>query len=433
MEPEIKALLEKQGETFAAFKSTVNDLDAEVKRMKGDVVTNDKLDRINAALDKVADDIKAATKRADELEAKSNRLNLAGGPADEIETKTAKAFGEQTGNVVNVDDLRAYKAALYGMKGPLRTTRPGDAEAKAMSVGSDPDGGYLVTPDTTGRIVSRIYETSPMRQVASVMSIGTDTVEGLADLGENGFAWVGETGTRSENTSAQLGKWSIPVHEAVSVVSATQKVLEDARLDLEAWLAMKSADRIARGENTAFVSGNGISKPRGFTDYTTAATADATRTWGQLEHIATGANGAFRTRSGDTNPVDDLISVIYALKAAYRGNARWMTNRAVLGAARKLKDGQGNFIWQPAATAGQPSSLLGFPVVEAEDMPALGTGSLSMAFGDFREGYQIVDRIGLSVLRDPYTSYPYVFFKFRTRVGGGVVNFEAIKLLKFGS
>jgi HK97 family phage major capsid protein len=272
-----------------------------------------------------------------------------------------------------------------------------------------------------------------MRQVASVMSIGTDTVEGLADLGENGFAWVGETGTRSENTSAQLGKWSIPVHEAVSVVSATQKVLEDARLDLEAWLAMKSADRIARGENTAFVSGNGISKPRGFTDYTTAATADATRTWGQLEHIATGANGAFRTRSGDTNPVDDLISVIYALKAAYRGNARWMTNRAVLGAARKLKDGQGNFIWQPAATAGQPSSLLGFPVVEAEDMPALGTGSLSMAFGDFREGYQIVDRIGLSVLRDPYTSYPYVFFKFRKRVGGGVVNFEAIKLLKFGS
>lgn len=430
---EIKELLEKQGEAFAAFKASVNEELAQLKKGVADVVTTEKLGRINDAIDKIGDEIKQAGKRADEIEAKANRLALHGGAGDEVEVKAAAEFARQTQRQVDVQSLREYKAALYGTSGPLRNVRPGDAEMKAMSVGSDPDGGYLVTPDTTGRIVQRIYETSPMRQVASVMSIGTDTVEGLNDLGENGFAWVGETPARTENTTAQLGKWSIVVHEAVSIVSATQKVLEDARLDLEAWLAMKSADRISRGENAAFVSGNGISKPRGFTDYATAATADATRPWGTLEHLNTGANGAFRTRSGDTNPVDDLINVIYALKAPYRGNARWMTSRAVLREARKLKDGQGNFIWQPAAVAGQPSSLVGFPVVEAEDMPALGTGSLSMAFGDFREGYQIVDRIGLSVLRDPYTSYPYVFFKFRKRVGGGVVNFEAIKFLRFGS
>lgn len=433
MEVEIKSLLEKQGEAFAAFKATVNEELSQLKKGAADVVTSDKLGRINDALDKLGDEVKAAGARVDDVEAKANRIALGGGAASDVETKAAADFARETGNQVNVADLRAYKAALYGVNGPLRKARPGDAEAKAMSVGSDPDGGYLVTPDTTGRIVQRIYETSPMRQVASVMSIGTDTVEGLNDLGENGFAWVGETGGRTETTTAQLGKWSIVVHEAVSIVSATQKVLEDARLDLESWLAMKSADRIVRGENAAFVSGNGISKPRGFTDYPTAATADASRPWGTLEHLNTGASGAFRTRSGDTNPVDDLINVIYALKAPYRGNARWMTSRAVLREARKLKDGQGNFIWQPAATAGQPSSLLGFGVVEAEDMPALGSGSLSMAFGDFREGYQIVDRIGLSVLRDPYTSYPYVFFKFRKRVGGGVVNFEAIKFLRFGS
>jgi HK97 family phage major capsid protein len=430
---EIKDLLEKQGEAFATFKATVNEELAALKKGQADVVTGEKLGRINDAIDKIGDELKQAGKRADEIEAKANRLALAGGAGDEVEVKAAAEFARQTQRPVDVQSLREYKAALYGTAGPLRNVRPGDAEMKAMSVGSDPDGGYLVTPDTTGRIVQRIYETSPMRQVASVMSIGTDTVEGLNDLGENGFAWVGEVGGRTENTTAQLGKWSIVVHEAVSIVSATQKVLEDARLDLESWLAMKSADRISRGENAAFVSGNGVSKPRGFTDYTTAATADATRAWGTLEHLNTGANGAFRTRSGDTNPVDDLINVIYALKAPYRGNARWMTSRAVLREARKLKDGQGNFIWQPAAVAGQPSSLVGFPVVEAEDMPALGTGSLSMAFGDFREGYQIVDRIGLSVLRDPYTSYPYVFFKFRKRVGGGVVNFEAIKFLRFGS
>jgi HK97 family phage major capsid protein len=433
METEIKSLLEKQGEAFAAFKATVNDELAQLKRGAADVVTSEKLGRVNDALDKLGDQIKQCGTRADEIEAKANRLALGGGAGDEVEAKAAAEFARQTQRPVTVQDLRAYKSALYGMAGPLRNVRVTEDEAKAMSVGSDPDGGYLVTPDTSGRIVSRIYETSPMRQVASVMSIGTDSVEGLNDLGENGFAWVGETPVRTENSTAQLGKWAIVVHEAVSVVSATQKVLEDARLDLESWLAMKSADRIARGENAAFVTGNGISKPRGFTDYPTAATADASRAWGTLEHLNTGASGAFRTRSGDTNPVDDLINVIYALKSPYRGNARWMTSRAVLRDARKLKDGQGNFIWQPAATAGQPSSLLGFPVAEAEDMPALASGSLSMAFGDFREGYQIVDRVGLSVLRDPYTAYPYVFFKFRKRVGGGVVNFEAIKFLRFGT
>jgi HK97 family phage major capsid protein len=430
---EIKSLFEAQASAFEALKKTVNELDTQVKKSGEDVVTKDKYDRVNTAIDKLTDEIKAAKSRQDELEAKANRLALAGNGADDVETKSAKAFGEQIGSTVTVDEYRSYKSALFGMNGPLRNKQAVNADFKALSVGSDPDGGYLVTPDTTGRIIRRIYETSPMRQVASVMTIGTDIVEGLNDLGENGFSWVGETATRSENTTAQLGKWSIPVHEAVSHVTATQKVLEDSRLDLEAWLGDKSADRMARGENTAFVTGDGMGKPKGLTTYPTAATADASRAWGTFEHLNTGANGAFRTRSGDTNPVDDLINVIYALKSTYRSNASWMTSRAVLRDARKLKDGQGNFIWQPAAVAGQPASLLGFPIVEAEDMPALGTGSLSMAFGDFRETYQIVDRIGISLLRDPYTAYPYVKFLFRKRVGGGAVSFEACKFLRFGS
>jgi HK97 family phage major capsid protein len=430
---EIKSLFEAQASAFEALKKTVNELDTQVKKSGEDIVTKDKYDRVNSAIDKLTDEIKAAKSRQDELEAKANRLALAGNGADDVETKSAKAFGEQIGSTVTVDEYRSYKSALFGMNGPLRNKQAVNADFKALSVGSDPDGGYLVTPDTTGRIIRRIYETSPMRQVASVMSIGTDIVEGLNDLGENGFSWVGETATRSENTTAQLGKWSIPVHEAVSHVTATQKVLEDSRLDLEAWLGDKSADRMARGENTAFVTGDGMGKPRGLTTYPTAATADASRAWGTFEHLNTGSNGAFRTRSGDTNPVDDLINVIYALKSTYRNNASWMTSRGVLREARKLKDGQGNFIWQPAAVAGQPASLLGFPIVEAEDMPALGTGSLSMAFGDFRETYQIVDRIGISLLRDPYTAYPYVKFLFRKRVGGGAVSFEACKFLRFGS
>jgi len=430
MDIEIKGLFEAQAQAFEALKATVNDLDKQAKKSGEDIVTKSQYEKVNTALDKLADDIKAAVSRADDIEKKINKDSLRGG-ASEVETKAAKEFGEQIGADVSVDDFRAYKSALYGARGPLRNKQM-TGDTKALSVGSDPDGGYLVTPDTTGRIVQRIYETSPMRQVASTVSIGTDSMEGLNDLDQNGFAWVGETG-RTEGTTAQLGKWSIQVHEAFSWVTATQKVLEDSRLDLESWLATKSADRIARGENAAFVAGDGQMKPRGITTYPTAATADASRAWGTFEHINTGAAGAFRTRSGDTNPVDDLINTIYALKAGYRNNATWMTSRAVLRDARKLKDGQGNFIWQPAMVAGQPSSLLGFSIVEAEDMPALASGSLSMAFGDFREAYQIVDRVGLSLLRDPYTQYPYVAFKFRKRVGGGAISFDALKFVRFGT
>jgi HK97 family phage major capsid protein len=431
MDMEIKGLLEAQAVAFEALKANVAELEKQTKRGE-DIVTKTEFEKISNDLDKLGDDIKSAGKRSDEIEKKLGRSALFVDKATEIETKTAADFGKQLGVDFSVDDLRAYKSTLYGLNGPLRSTGA-KSDLKALSVGSDPDGGYLVTPDTTGRIVQRIYETSPMRQVASAMSIGTDAVEGMNDLGENGFAWVGETQPRVENPTAQIGKWAIQVHECVSIVSATQKVLEDARLDLESWLATKSGDRIGRGENAAFINGDGQSKPRGIATYPTAATPDATRAWGTFEHLSTGANGAFRTRAGDVNAVDDLINVIYALKEGYRGNARWMTSRSVLREARKIKDGQGNFIWQPAAVAGQPSALLGFPLIEAEDMPALGAGSLSMAFGDFREAYQIVDRIGISVLRDPYTAYPFVFFKFRKRVGGGAISFEALKWLRFGT
>lgn len=435
MSDEIKQLLTEQAKTFAEFKSANDALQEEVRKLKADAVTTDKVERINKGLEDVADKIKLATKRADDIEAKVNRSVLSGAGATDAETKSVAEFSRVTGGEVSIDQFRDYKSALFGVNGPLRKaqTAVGAAEQKALSVGSDPDGGYLVTPDTTGRIATRIYESSPMRQVAAVMSIGTDSVEGLNDLGENGFAWVGETGGRTENATAQLGKWAIQVHEAVSIVSATQKVLEDARLDLESWLATKSADRMARGEAAAFVNGDGASKPRGLFTYATAATADATRPWGTFEHLNTGTSGAFRARSGDVNPVDDLINVIYALKSAYRTGASWMTSRSVLREVRKLKDGQGNYIWQPAMTAGQPATILSFPVVEAEDVPAIAANSLSMAFGNFREAYLIVDRVGLSVLRDPYTSYPYVFFKFRKRVGGGATNFEAVKFLRFGT
>jgi HK97 family phage major capsid protein len=205
-------------------------------------------------------------------------------------------------------------------------------------------------------------------------------------------------------------------------------MLDDSSLDVEAWLADKLADRFSRLENAAFVLGDGTSQPRGFLTYPTAAITDAARPWGTLEHFGTGVNGDFAPAS----PADVLMDITTALKAGHLANAGWVTRRSVIARIRKFKESTTNaYLWQPGLQQGQPQTLLGFPVTLAEEMPALAAGSLSLAFGDFREGYQIVDRVGVRTLRDPFTAKPFVKFYTTKRVGGGVVNFDAIKLIRF--
>lgn len=427
MTDEIKGLIEQQGRTFQEFKAANDALQAEVKRLgAADVVAEEKLAKINKALDDVGDQIKIAIKRADEIEAKANRAALGGKGGDDVEVKSAQSFAAMVGQAFTVEQHRDYKQALFGPDGYLRRNR---IEAKALAVGSDPSGGYLVTPDTSGRILQKVFETSAMRQYASVTTIGTDTLEGLIDREEASAGWVGEKATRSETATPDLGKWSIPVNEIYAKPRATQKVLDDAMFDVEAWLGTKVADKFARTENAAYVAGDGALKPRGFTTYTVAATADASRAWGTFEYVASGASGAFSS----SNPVDAVISLIYALKAAYRRNARFFTNRGVQGAMRKLKDGQGNYLWQPSAVAGQPAVFMGYEVVDFEDMPALGANSLSLAFGDMALTYQIVDRMGIRVLRDPYSTKGFVEFYTTRRTGGDVLEFEAMKFMKFAA
>ncbi len=208
--------------------------------------------------------------------------------------------------------------------------------------------------------------------------------------------------------------------------AATQTLLDDAEVNVEEWLAQEVQTVFAEQEGTAFVSGDGVNKPRGFLDYTMVA--DASWTWGNIGYIATGVDGAFAS----TDPSDELIDLIYAPKQAYRAGARWVMNRSVEGELRKFKDADGNYIWQPGIAAGQPASLMGYPITEAEDMPDIASNAYAIAFGDFTRGYLIVDRVGIRILRDPFSSKPYVLFYTTKRVGGGVQNFEAIKVLKFG-
>lgn len=440
---ELKSTIDQIGRRFEEFKA---ENDKNIKRAVGDALAEAKLEKLGQAIDDLTGNkedlekrIKLEREEREELERKVNRLRLGGGATDDVEQKALADFNIQVKSVarsrglplpadVDVEGYRAYKGAFNSMMRKDAKALTAD-EQKALQVGVEADGGYLVPADTSGRIVSRVFELSPIRSIANVQVISSDRLEGIADLGEAADGWVGETETRSDTNTPQIGKYEIPAFEQYAQPKATQKLLDDAAVDVEAWLARKVADRFARREGAAFITGTGVASPRGFTSYPVAVTGDATRPWGTLEVVKTGVNGAF---AGST-PADILFDLEGAFKTAYLANAKIVTRRQVITAIRKFKDQQNQYLWQPGLQAGKPATLIGYPLVMAEDMPALGTGSLSLAMGDFQEGYQIVDRLGVRTLRDPYTDKPYVKFYSIRRVGGAVVNFEAIKFIQFAA
>lgn len=420
---EVKKGFEELNTAWEAFKKKNDERLSEIEKKREDVVTKDEVERINKAIDDaVAKVEKELKRRSDEIEAKANRLALSGGNG-EVETKAVADWAKLLGRKATPEEVREYKTALDAQ------LRNPEAKATTLQVGIDPAGGYFVTPDTSGRMVKKIYESSPMRQLANVVTIGTDALEGPIDNGEAEALWVGEKQTRVQTDAPQVGLWRIPVHELYAYPKVTQKLLDDSTIDIEGWISGKAASRIARKEATAFVAGNGQLQPEGLLMRAPVTTGDATRTWNVFQYLATGASGAFAT----SNPGDAIIDLIYALKADYRANAQFFMARSTVGAVRKLKDGQGNYLWAPGATAGQPSTLFAYPLVEGEDMPAIAANALSIGFGDFAEAYTIVDRLTASVIRDNLTQIGFVKFAFRKRVGGGVTNGEAVKFLKFAT
>jgi HK97 family phage major capsid protein len=310
----------------------------------------------------------------------------------------------------------------------VRKGEPGtlrDLERKALSVGSDPDGGYLV-PEETERTVNRALKAiSPIRAIAGIRQVSGSVYKRPFSVTGPATGWVAETASRPQTNAPTLDELSFPTTELYAMPAATSSLLDDSAVNIDEWLAEEVRIAFAEQEGTAFVSGNGTNKPKGFLAYTTVA--NASWSWGNLGFIATGTDGAFPS----TDPGDKLIDLIYALKAPYRGNAHFVMNRSTQSAVRKMKDGDDNYLWQPSGKPGDAPTLMGFPVAESEDMPNMAADSLSLAFGDFQRGYLIVDRVGIRVLRDPYSSKPYVLFYTTKRVGGGVQDFDAIKLLKF--
>ena len=411
--PEVKAVpetvtaaFEDFMEAFEAFKD-VNDrrLGEIEQKLTADVVTRDKMDRVNRAMDE-------QKKLLDQLVLKKARPPLG----------SSQGLGRELS-----PEAEEHKAAFdayvrRGEDGGLR-----ELEAKAFSGSVAADGGFLVPPETDTEIGRRISIASPMRALSTVRTVSSAVLKKPFAASGLSTGWVAETAARPQTNTPQLSELSFPTMELYAMPAATQALLDDAAVDIEAWIAGEVDIVFAEQEGDAFIRGDGVNRPKGFLTYT--AVAESAWTWGNLGYVATGAAGAWKT----TGPSDTLVDVIYALKAGHRQNGTFLMNRKTQGDVRKFKDADGNYLWRPPASAGQPASLMGFPVAEAEEMPDVAANALAVAFGDFRSGYLVVDRAGVRILRDPYSAKPYVLFYTTKRVGGGVQNFEAIKLVRFAA
>ncbi len=298
-------------------------------------------------------------------------------------------------------------------------------EEKALGTTVAADGGYLVDPQTADTIQSVLKSTVSIRSVANVVTVEATSFDVLIDHSDIGTGWATEAPVTGDTATPQIDRITIPLHELNALPKASQRLLDDTAFAIEAWLAGRIADKFATAEGNAFVSGDGVDKPRGFLTYGTQD--NGTEAWGEIGHIRTGADGDFAA----TNPADSIVDLVYALGAAYRANATFVMNSKTAGAVRKMKDADGRFLWSDGLAAGEPARLMGYPVLISEDMPDIATWSPAIAFGDFSKGYTIAERPDLRILRDPFSAKPHVIFYATKRVGGDVSDFNAIKLLKF--
>ena len=410
--PEARAAMHEMMAAFEAFKGA-NDarLDEIERKASADTLLEEKVARIDQA-------VGAAQARLDRVVSEGRRPAIESGAG----APSASAVGRATSPMGGGMD--ETKAAFDGY---LKTGASFGLELKAGLSTASNSAGYVVPEQTERAIERRLMAGSPMREIATVRTVGAGVFRKPVSTAGVASGWVAETAARPETDPATLALLEFPAADLYANPAATQSLLDDALIDLDEWLAAEVEDAFAAQETTAFVMGDGVNKPKGFLSY--PIVADASAVWGEIGYVASGGAGAF----AGSSPTDRLIDLVYAPKAQYRPNGRFVMNRRTVSAVRKFKDADGNYIWQPAQRAGDTASLLGYRVTEIETMPDVAANSAAIAFGDFQRGYLIVDRAGVRVLRDPYSAKPYVLFYTTKRVGGGVQNFDAIKVMKFSA
>lgn len=401
MSAEIKQAVEGLAKSWSDFQAA----DAATKG-RSESERKEMLEKVNAAIAEA----EAAKKAAELASQKAGRLSVgADAGVDPAKAEHKKAF-----------NAFVRKGVETGLK---------ELEQKAVQLAVNADGGFALPEEIAADVQARLVDISPVRAAATVVTVSTSDYKRLVDIRGTASGWVGETAARTATNTAQLAERAAFMGEVYANPQVTQQALDDIFFNVEQWVAESVAVEFARAEGAAFVSGDGTNKPKGFLNYTTAATADASRADATLQHIATGVSGDFAA----SNKGDVLINLVYALKAGHRAGAVFMVNKALLGEIRGFKETSGQYLWQPGLAAGQPSTILGYPVIEAEDMPAKAANSLSIAFGNFRNGYCVVDRVGIRTLRDPFSNKPYVGFYTTKRVGGMLLDSEAIKVVKFST
>ena len=386
LQAKFDAFKEKNDKRLEAVEQEKGKLAGEVETLNGKL---SELDELKSALEEELKQVKRP----------------AGGPQ-------SKAAGE-------------HKTAFIGFMRKGKDDGLRELERKALQVGVDEDGGYAVPEELDRTILNLLKDEVVMRQEATTITVGGANYKKLVNLGGTASGWVGETDSRPETDASKLGQIEPFMGEIYGNPQATQTMLDDAFFNVEDWINSELAIEFAEQEEIAFTSGNGTKKPKGFLAYASTIDPDKTRAFGTLQHILSGA------AAGVT--ADAIIKLVYTLRKVHRNGAKFMMNNNSLFAIRILKDSEGNYLWRPGLELGQPSSLAGYGVAENEQMPDIAADAKAIAFGNFKRGYTIVDRIGTRILRDPYTKKPFVGFYTTKRTGGMLVDSQAIKLLQIGT
>lgn len=428
-EPTVKSVadaLDKIATAFDEYKSVNDARIAAAAKGAGTAELDAKLAKMDGEIDRL-NELKA------DLEKLQTKLSRPGQKEGERQTPEADAYKSAFLHWVrNPGDPERRTALQQRAKAlaKIETRSDDDFETRAaQTVTSTGSAGGFALPEVIERAIARLsVDISPIRQISTVRTVGSPDYKELFDVNGAAFEWVAEAGARSQTNTPDLAEVAPTFGTASAKPQASEESLDDLFFDVESWLVSSAAEAIAQGEGAAFVTGNGTNKPTGFNaGPTPVTTVDASRAFGTLQYIASAQAAAMPTTA------DIFYDIVYALRARYRGNANWVTSKLVLASLRKYKDSQNQYLWQPSLVPGQPATFLGFGIVEAEDMPAVGAGTFPLALGDFREGYLIADRVGMRMTRDEITTPGFVKFYVRKRVGGKLRNTQAIKLLKIAA
>ena len=445
MDKEVKDAIENSLKAFNASQTLLEGLKKDVDTMRPKMDVFDEV-AYKRMVDDIGKGLEINQKLNAAMEVAAKKAEDQAKELEELKTAFNRAGAGSVNELLNDELLsKARKKALTkGFNAFARSTKGGSTERqffdeylakavesnpelKSLVTTSDPNGGYTVIPEIMGPITEFVYESSPIRQLATVTTIGTDQLELLIDNDQAAAGWVGEADARTSTTTPTFQKLIIPVNEMYANAPASQKILDDSMVDIESWLVQKISDYFGRFEATAFVTGNGVVRPKGLMSYTSGT--DTTQQ--QVQQVVTGDASNFT--------YDGLVNLQAALKEEYQTNAMFLIQRASIANLMLIKDGNGQpifnmfFAGNTGRNTGMETTILGKPIKFAADVAAIAGNALAMAYGDFKRAYQIVDRTGIRVLRDPFTSKPNVLFYCTKRVGGGVKNFEAFKIQKISA